>query len=118
MRFRSSQHLRHSSTFLHLREKGKMADCGTFVMRVGLREGLKGEGALPRLGVVASRRVGGAVQRNRAKRLMRELFRQHQAHLPAEADVLLIARKQLLSGSFENLRARYLRGLQQCLSQR
>lgn len=32
-------------------------------------------GAGPRLGVIASRRVGSAVRRNRAKRLIREFFR-------------------------------------------
>ncbi|GGI03114.1 ribonuclease P protein component [Egicoccus halophilus] len=45
---------------------------------------------LPRVAVVASRRVGTAVARNRAKRLLREAAR----HLPwrAGVDVVLIAR--------------------------
>ena len=32
--------------------------------------------ARDRLGIIASRKVGGAVQRNRAKRRLREIFRQ------------------------------------------
>ncbi|MFT3769914.1 MAG: ribonuclease P protein component [Minicystis sp.] len=48
--------------------------------------------APPRLGVVASRKVGCAVQRNRAKRLVREAFRIHQDTLPRGVDVVVIVR--------------------------
>lgn len=42
-----------------------------------------------RLGIVASKRVGGAVERNRAKRLIREWFR--RASLPSGLDVVVLA---------------------------
>ncbi|MCK6590081.1 MAG: ribonuclease P protein component [Polyangiaceae bacterium] len=45
-----------------------------------------------RLGVVASRKVGGAVERNRAKRLLREVFRKHQEIFPPQLDVVIIVR--------------------------
>jgi RNase P protein component len=35
-----------------------------------------------RLGIIASRRLGGAVARNRAKRVLREIFRHHLASTP------------------------------------
>jgi ribonuclease P protein component len=44
-----------------------------------------------RLGIVASKRLGGAVVRNRAKRLVREMFRTN-AH-PAQASDLVIIPK-------------------------
>jgi ribonuclease P protein component len=44
------------------------------------------------LGITASRRVGGAVERNRVKRVIREWFRRHRAKLPANLDVVVIAR--------------------------
>ena len=48
-----------------------------------------------RLGVVASRRVGGAVRRNRAKRLMREAFRLNKHLVPANVDIIMIASPRL-----------------------
>jgi ribonuclease P protein component len=47
----------------------------------------------PRLGLVVSRRIGGAIQRNRWKRLLREAFRHAQAELPA-LDLVCVARAQ------------------------
>ena len=46
----------------------------------------------PRLGLSVSRRVGGAVERNQVKRLLREAFTAHAARLPADQDVVIVAR--------------------------
>jgi ribonuclease P protein component len=55
----------------------------------------------PRLGVVATRKLGGAVARNRAKRRVRELFRTLK---PAAAiDLVVIVRRELLDTPFVNL---------------
>ncbi len=52
-----------------------------------------------RLGVVASRRVGNAVQRNRAKRLLREVYRRRRSGFYGPFDVVLVARRAILSAS-------------------
>ena len=49
--------------------------------------------ALSRLGIVASRRVGNAIRRNRAKRLVRELFRKNKIALGL--DVVVLTRKEM-----------------------
>ncbi|WP_437561921.1 ribonuclease P protein component [Sorangium sp. So ce542] len=46
----------------------------------------------PRLGLVASRKVGGAVARNRAKRLLREAFRRFPELFPERVDIVVILR--------------------------
>lgn len=56
----------------------------------GLHLRRRAEDGPARLAVVASRRVGGAVRRNRAKRLLREAAR--RISWPAGFDVVLVAR--------------------------
>jgi ribonuclease P protein component len=69
-----------------------------------------GEGLL-RGGFVASRRVGGAVQRNRAKRLLREAFRRARPKEHVSADVVLVARKAMNGARYAEVEGAYLRGV-------
>ncbi|MGN6189096.1 MAG: ribonuclease P protein component [Conexibacter sp.] len=48
----------------------------------------------PRLGLSVSRRVGGAVERNHVKRLLREAFEHEAERLPAGHDLVIVARPE------------------------
>ena len=93
MRFRPEQHLRRPGDFRTVREQGRRIDCGAFTVWFFRRATPAAAPDLPRVGVVASiAAVGAAVQRNRAKRRLREVFRHHQGLVPAGSDLLLVAR--------------------------
>ena len=61
-----------------------------------------------RLGIVASRRMGGAVARNRAKRRIREVFRQRDRNARAAdgrraLDLVVIARREAATAPFAEI---------------
>jgi ribonuclease P protein component len=57
---------------------------------------LSKEGTPSRLGVITSSRIGNAVVRSRARRLLREAFRLHQHDLKNAVDLVLVARNSIL----------------------
>ncbi|MCJ7677736.1 MAG: ribonuclease P protein component [Anaerolineales bacterium] len=58
-----------------------------------------------RLGVSASRSMGTAVRRNRAKRRLRETFRPLMPDLPGGWDLVVVARPALLEAEWQALQA-------------
>lgn len=84
-----TQRIRKRPDFLRIQDGGVRV--GTRHFLVLLSAGPSPDAA-PRIGIVASRKVGGAVVRNRAKRLVREVFRHAADLFPAGLDVVVIVR--------------------------
>jgi ribonuclease P protein component len=86
--------------FVAVQNSGRRAPA-KFMTLLGRPNGLDRD----RLGLVASRRVGGAVARNRAKRRLRELFRRQDPERARERgrqpmDIVAIARADLATAPF------------------
>lgn len=66
---------------------------------------LPNDGTAGRLGIAATRKLGGAVRRNRAKRLIREVFRRNK--IAPGFDVVIVPKRELLDASLNDLEADY-----------
>ena len=71
-------------------------------------EELSPAGPCRRVGVVTSRRVGGAVVRNRARRLLREVYRLNQEKLRDNLEMVMIARSALRGKRYPEVEGRML----------
>ena len=90
MRFRPRQRLRTGAGFDFVFKKGVRLD-GPLFLLVASPNGR----AFDRLGLAVSRRVGGAVERNRARRLLREGFRRLERAGSPGVDLVVVARAPL-----------------------
>src|SRR5438045_7702733 len=102
MRFRPTERIRRRAEFQKVYKTGtKMhGRYGTVFM-------LANPGGPGRLGIAATRKLGGAVERNRAKRLIREVFRRNK--IAPGFDVVVIPKRELLDASLSTLEADYRR---------
>jgi ribonuclease P protein component len=69
------------------------------------------EGAVAKLGVVTSKKIGGAVVRSRARRLLRESFRLHQHDLAQPVELVLVARNSIVGKPFADVEKDFLTAL-------
>ncbi len=107
MRLRAGQRLRRNADFSSVRERGRRLDCGAFLLTWAPRPGPAATAAA-RVGVVAARSaVGNAVQRNRAKRRLRAIYRKHQSLVPPGLDLILTARAALLRLEFVEVEKKF-----------
>jgi len=97
--------LRRRAEFTKVYERG-MRLRGRFMTCFALPNGLDA----PRLGIAASRKIGNAVMRNRAKRRVRELFRSNK---PLKSIyIVFVLRRELVSAAWSDLEADYRAALQ------
>lgn len=91
--------LTRNGQFQRLYRKGTSNVTSTMVVYAA-----KNRLGLNRLGITAGKKVGGAVERNRAKRRIRELFRNALAELEQGYDFCIVARTYTVEAPPEKLR--------------
>lgn len=64
-----------------------------------------------RLGVITGRKIGHAVVRSRARRLLREAFRLNQGRLSRPVDLVLVARGSIVGKAFGDVQKDFLAAL-------
>ncbi|PYR43615.1 MAG: ribonuclease P protein component [Acidobacteria bacterium] len=100
MRFRPAERIRRRVEFQQIYDRGlKVHSRYTTVFLLANSRGVG------RLGIAATRKLGGAVQRNRAKRLIREIFRRNK--LAPGFDVVVVPKRELLHASLSTLETDY-----------
>ena len=91
--------LRHKADFDAIGRRGTVRSSRLLVLR-----SLRTEGSRTRIGLSTPRMLGGAVQRNRVRRRLRELVREQLGASDVGCDLLLIARPDASTASYAELR--------------
>ena len=68
-------------------------------------------GITTRLGVITSRKIGGAVVRTRARRLLREAYRLNQHRIARPVDLVLVARQSIVEKDFAGVEGDFVMAL-------
>ena len=103
--FDRSERVRRRSDFQQIYERGSKVHSRSFTL-FRLSNGLEAG----RLGIAATRKLGGAVVRNRAKRLVREVFRRNK--LAPGFDIVVIPRREMLEASLVALEIEFRNSLE------
>ena len=106
LRFPKSRRLTRDSEFRRVRTEGKTVRGD--VLTIGFLKNAESN-ATARAGFITSKRVGGAVVRNRTRRRLREIFRKHQHEVRGGIWIVTIASPRAARGTFRALEDEWLR---------
>ena len=91
LRLGRASRLAQSRDFARVRQQGERLAQGCLIANWNKLP----DGGAPKLGVVTSKKIGGAVARSRARRLLRETFRRHQHEFAQPVELVLVARNSI-----------------------
>ena len=102
--FGRSMRLKQPREFSLIRLEGRRLALGCLIANWRLLPA----GAPTRLGVITGKKIGNAVVRSRARRLLRETFRLHQHELRQPLELVLVARASITGKNFSGVEQDYL----------
>ena len=91
LKFSRASRIQRAGDFARLRQSGERLVLGCLIANWKRLP----TAARSRLGVITSAKIGVAVVRTRARRLLREAYRRHQHELAAPIDLVLVARPSI-----------------------
>src|SRR5439155_9056232 len=103
-RYRKTERILRGYQFRRVYDKGRRYNSFLFTLFV-----LKNTEPHSRLGITVTRKVGNAVQRNRCKRILREIFRQHKAIITENLDLVFNVKKAMVEAAYKEVEAEFLR---------
>jgi ribonuclease P protein component len=104
-RFPASRRLKLSREFARVRSEGRTVRGG--LLFLGVLD--LGDASEFRVGLVTSKRIGGAVVRNRLRRRLREIVRRHQHEMRKGVWLVVVTRPAAAGAEFDVLEAEWLR---------
>jgi len=107
LRFSRASRLAQNRDFARVRQQGERLIQGCLIANWNQLP----EGSRPKLGIVTSKKIGGAVERSRARRLLRESFRQHQHEFIRPVELVLVARNSIAGKRFVDVEKDFLAAL-------
>ena len=105
LRLPRTSRMKSPGDFARAKAKGQRWVCGCLIANVLSLP----EGSANRLGVVTSKKIGNAVERSRARRLLRETFRLHQHDFNRPVDLVLVARPSIARRAFAEVETDFLK---------
>jgi len=104
--FRPHERIKKKNDFLFIYKQGKRYR-GKYFILIYIFSDL----SFSRMAVVAGKKMGNAVKRNKIKRRMRELFRQHKSLLVTPLDMIFLPQKEIHEASWQELQKDYAEAL-------
>lgn len=105
--FPKRERIKSSAQFRLAYDKGRRAAGRLFVLYALEEAGTGPSGRA--LGTVTSRKIGNAVTRNRARRLLREAYRLNKQKLKPNLQIVMIARSAIAQATLQTVQAEFCR---------
>ena len=104
LKFGRADRIKQGRDFQRLRQQGQRLVMGCIIVNWQHLP----EASRSRVGVITAGKIGCAVVRNRARRLLRECFRIHQHDLNRNVDMVLVARPSIVGKKFAEVEQDFL----------